>query len=379
MSVVVEKSVASVQVVEASEDKTVLRFSGRLDAHGTADIWRTTLRTLRSGDHKKVTIEAKDVEYCDGTGLGLFLEISLLGEQKGFEVEIVGLREEFRDLLDMFNASNFIERRKHREPTCIPEEVGRATMHLWGDIRSQISFVGELCAALTNAIFHPFQVRWKDMLIATENAGANAVGIIALIGFLFGLIMAFSSAMPLRQFGAEIYVSDLAAIAMVRVLGPVMTAIILAGRTGSSFAAELGTMKINNEIDALTTMGLDPVKFLVVPRVFATTLIAPLLAMLANIAGIIGTAVVILSLGYPLVTFVGHVYTSIGPVDVIGGLVKAVVYGGVVGTIGCLRGLETETGASAVGISTTKAVVSSIIMVVIVEGVFSVLYYCMGI
>ena len=138
-------------------------------------------------------------------------------------------------------------------------------------------------------------------------------------------------------------------------------------------------MKINNEIDALTTMGLDPVKFLVVPRVFATTLIAPLLAMLANIAGIIGTAVVILSLGYPLVTFVGHVYTSIGPVDVIGGLVKAVVYGGVVGTIGCLRGLETETGASAVGISTTKAVVSSIIMVVIVEGVFSVLYYCMGI
>jgi phospholipid/cholesterol/gamma-HCH transport system permease protein len=373
------KTLASVELKTGSDSKAVLSIAGRLDPQGTSAIWRKTMRTVRTANCDHIIVDAENVDYCDGCGLGLLLEISLLGEEKGFEVEIRGLNPDFQKLLDMFSATKFVKHKpavKHRK---IAEEIGHAAVNSWQDIRSQIAFIGELCAASINAIRHPMQIRWKDMMLAIEQAGANGVGIIVLIGFLFGLIMAFSSAMPLRQFGAEIYVSDLAAIALVRVLGPFMTAIILAGRTGSSFAAELGTMKINDEIDALTTMGLDPVRFLVIPRVFATTIIAPLLAILAILAGLVGTAAVILSLGYSLVTFAGHVYMSIDAGDLIGGLFKALVYGWLIGSIGCLRGLETETGASAVGISTTRSVVSSIIMVVLAEGIFAVIYYCLGI
>lgn len=370
---------ASVELQNESDGKAILCMSGRLDSQGTSDIWRKTLRVLRASNCGHIIVDAEGVEYCDGCGLGLLLEVSLLGQEKGFEVEIRGLKADFRNLLDMFNAAKFVKTKTEVKHIKVAEEVGRAAVNLWADIREQVSFIGELCVASVNAIRHPMQIRWKDMMIAIEQAGANGVGIIILIGFLFGLIMAFSSAMPLRQFGAEIYVSDLAAIALVRVLGPFMTAIILAGRTGSSFAAELGTMKINDEIDALATMGLDPVRFLVIPRVFATTIISPLLAILAILAGLVGTATVILSLGYSMVTFAGHVFMAIDAGDMIGGLFKAVVYGWLIGSIGCLRGLETETGASAVGISTTRSVVSSIIMVVIAEGVFAVVYYCLGI
>src|SRR5204862_2780630 len=138
---------------------------------------------------------------------------------------------------------------------------------------------------------HPRGVRWRDALLVAENAGVNAVPIIALICFLIGLIMAFQSAIPMRQFGADIYVADLVALSMLRELGPLMTAIILAGRSGSAFAAELGTMKVNEEIDALTTMGLDPVRFLVVTRVLAAVCITPLLTLFANIPGLLGGAV----------------------------------------------------------------------------------------
>ncbi len=373
------KSSASVELQSGADGEAVLRVAGRLDSQGTADIWRKTLRLLRASNSGRVVVDAAGVEYCDGCGLGLLLEVSLLGKEKGFEVEVVGLKAEFQNLLDMFNATKFVKAKTEVKHIKVAEEVGRAAVHLMDDIREQVCFIGELCAASINALRHPMQIRWKDMMLAIEQAGANGVGIIILIGFLFGLIMAFSSAMPLRQFGAEIYVSDLAAIALVRVLGPFMTAIILAGRTGSSFAAELGTMKINDEIDALATMGLDPVRFLVIPRVFATTLISPLLAILAILAGLVGTATVILSLGYSMVTFAGHVFMSIDAGDLIGGLFKALVYGWMIGSIGCLRGLKTETGASAVGISTTRAVVCSIIMVVVAEGVFAVVYYCLGI
>jgi phospholipid/cholesterol/gamma-HCH transport system permease protein len=242
-----------------------------------------------------------------------------------------------------------------------------------------VIFAGHLCVETANAILHPGHLRWKDIFWLAERAGANAVGIVTLLGFLFGLIMAFSSAMPLRQFGVEVFVSDLVAIALIRVLGPFITAIIMAGRTSSSYAAELGTMKVNEEIDALTTMGLEPVRFLVVPRVLTTVVVTPLLAVLANIAGLIGSGIVMLVLGFPLVTYTNHVKSSIDAGDVFAGLFKALVYGGIVGAIGCLRGLETKGGASSVGISTTKAVVSGIILIVIAEGMFAVLYHYLGI
>jgi phospholipid/cholesterol/gamma-HCH transport system permease protein len=212
-----------------------------------------------------------------------------------------------------------------------------------------------------------------------ELAGVNALPIVALIGFLLGLIMAFQSAIPMRQFGADIFVANLIGLSMLRELGPLVTAILLAGRSGSAFAAELGTMKFREEIDALSTMGLDSVRFLVVPRLLAAVTMTPLLTIFANLFGLIGGAVVMVSLGYPLVTYGNQLLSAVHIRDLVSGLSKSLVFGMVVAGVGCLRGLQTMTGASAVGESTTRAVVSGIILIAIVDGVFAVVFYCLGV
>ncbi len=233
-------------------------------------------------------------------------------------------------------------------------------------------------------IIDPHQVQEFDyplvprLGLAVEQAGVDAFPIIALIGILLGLILAFQSAMPMRRFGADIFVADLLGLAMLREMGPLITAIILAGRSGSAFAAELGTMKVREEIDALSTMGLEPVRFLVLPRVLAAVAVTPLLTMFANLFGLIGGAVVMRSLGFPLVTYINQILSAVTITDLAGGLVKSLVYGIVVAAIGCLRGLQTASGASAVGQSTTSAVVSGIVLIAIVDGVFAVLFYSLG-
>ena len=170
----------------------------------------------------------------------------------------------------------------------LAEEIGEATVEVWRDIYTLVAFVGELVAALVYAAIHPRSVRWRDAMAVAEAAGVNALPIVALVSFLMGLIMAFQAAVPLRQFGAELFVANLIGLSMLRELGPLMTAIILAGRSGSAFAAELGTMKVREEIDALKTMGLDPVRFLVVTRVVAAVFMTPLLTIFADLAGFDG-------------------------------------------------------------------------------------------
>jgi phospholipid/cholesterol/gamma-HCH transport system permease protein len=324
-------------------------------------------------------VEAAGVSYCDGAGIAMLVDFRRTAAKGAFEVEIRQLPADYSQLLEVFDPSEFVDTACAKpKPACLPEEVGRAAVGLLHDMRQLISFIGELTAALAAAVRHPRHVRWRDALLAAENTGVNALPIVALISFLIGLIMAFQSAIPMRQFGAEIFVADLVALSMLRELGPLMTAILLAGRSGSAFAAEIGTMKVNEEIDALTTMGLDPVRFLVVTRVVAAVVMTPLLTLFANLMGLIGGAVVFRSLDFPLVTYVHEALSALHLRDLLGGLVKSVVFGILVAAVGCLRGLQTKTGASAVGLSTTRAVVSGILLIVLADGLFSVIYYHLG-
>jgi phospholipid/cholesterol/gamma-HCH transport system permease protein len=217
------------------------------------------------------------------------------------------------------------------------------------------------------------------MMLAAERAGIGAVPIIALVGFLLGLILTFQSAIPMRQFGAQIFVADLLGISMLRELGPLMAAILLTARSGSAFAAELGTMKTKEEIDALTTMGLEPVQFLVVPRVLAAVAVVPALIMIMNLFGLIGGAVVFSSLGFPLVTFVNRIIEFVSMGDFLGGIFKGMVFGIVVAGVGCMRGLQASSGAGAVGESTTSSVVSGIVLIAFLDGIFAVVFYVLGI
>ena len=325
-------------------------------------------------------MDGSDIQYCDGAGIAMLIDLKREPGSKTVPVEIRGLPAAYQPLLDLFDPADFKQLKGAKPvPACFPEQVGEAASNLWRDIAALVEFVGELATALASAAMQPKRIRWRDALLAAENAGVNALPIIALISFLIGLIMAFQSAVPMKQFGAEIYVGDLVALSMLRELGPLMTAIILAGRSGSAFAAEIGTMKVNEEINALTTMGLDPVRFLVVTRVLAAVAMMPLLTLFSDLMGLAGGAVVFLSFDFPLVTYVKEVLGAVGLGDLVGGLAKAFVFGILVAGIGCLRGLQTRTGASAVGLSTTRAVVSGIVLIVLADGVFSVVYYYLGI
>jgi phospholipid/cholesterol/gamma-HCH transport system permease protein len=374
-----ETKAAAVEVASGPDGTLTLRLAGWLDSYTIRAVWDTCKEAVRRHSPRRVVVEASRVEYCDGAGIAMLVDLRRTAERDATPVEVRSLAPDYQRLLELFDPAEFQEGPRHR-PECahLPEEVGRSAVVLWRDIRTLIAFIGELTAALTAALLHPRQVRWRDALLAAENTGVNALPIVALISFLIGLIMAFQSAVPMRQFGAEIFVADLVALSMLRELGPLMTAILLAGRSGSAFAAELGTMKVNEEINALTTMGLDPVRFLVVTRVLAAVAMTPLLTLFANLMGLAGGALVFLSLDFPLVTYVQEVSNAVDLGDLLGGLVKSVVFGILVGGVGCLRGLQTKTGASAVGLSTTRAVVSAILLIVVTDGVFSVVYYYLG-
>ncbi|BCA54558.1 glycoprotein endopeptidase metalloprotease [Nitrospira sp. KM1] len=359
----------------SSHDDLVFSITGPLDARTTGQAWRTALERLTASNPSKLIIDARGLTYCDGAGAALLLELRRRQQLRKGTFEIRSLDAGCRALIDLYGPKGE-ERPDPPSPVeSIFEQIGRATVTLAQDTMALIAFVGELCVAMGRACRHPGLVRWSDAFWTAELVGVNALPIVALLGFLLGLIMAFQAAIPMRQFGADIYVANLIGLSMLRELGPLLTAIILAGRSGSAFAAELGTMKVSEEIDALTTMGLEPVGFLVVPRVIAAVAMTPLLAVWAAFLGLVGGAVVMRSLGFPLVTYVIQVTSAVTIGDMVGGLCKAFVFGIVVAAVGCLRGLQTRSGASAVGESTTSAVVSGLVLITIVDGVFAVVFY----
>lgn len=364
--------------VSSDRATLTLLMRGRLDANTTGKLWRDAQHILEQSKPIRVVLDASEVSYCDGAGVAFIVKLQQYQACTGGDVTIHGLREEFRRLLDIYGQISLDPLPgRRREPRSVVEQVGRAALGLWQDVQTLLTFVGELTVALLRAARHPRLVRWSDAWLIAERAGVDALPIIALIGVLLGLILAFQSAIPMRRFGAEIFVANLIGVSMLREMGPLITAIILAGRSGSAFAAELGTMKVREEIDALTTMGLEPVRFLVVPRVLAAVTMTPLLAMFANLFGLIGGAVVMRSLGFPLVTYVNQILSAVTVGDLLGGLFKSLVYGIVVAGIGCLRGLQTTTGPSAVGQSATRAVVSGIVLIAIVDGGFAVVFYAL--
>lgn len=353
-----------------------LLLKGHLDAETTGTVWRQAFKALDDARSPLRTLDASGLEYCDGAGIGLLVELRRRG---GEAVEIRGLADRFRTLLDLFPPTP-AEPRAHRpEKPTLAEETGRATMSLLRDLKQQIAFIGELTTALGRAIVHPRSIRWSDALRVAEEAGVNALPIISLMGFLIGLILAFQSAAQLRVLGAEVFVADLVAVSVVSELGPLMTAILLAGRSGAAFAAEIGTMKVNEEVDALTTMGLRPVRFLVIPRVLAGVVMAPILTIYFDLVALVGAAAVVSAFGHGLVTFTHHVTNALTVTMFVAGMIKTVAFGIIIAGVGCQRGLQTGTGAVAVGLSTTRSVVAGILLTILADGVFAGIYFALGI
>ncbi len=355
-----------------------LQFAGPLCAHSIAILWKNLNRLLAQiPGQTSYQLDLTQVSYMDTAGAALVREV--IRRQGLDNLTLLSADARHKQLLNLFADFAPPVRRPYKPRTGFFSGLGSTVRSFVQDFVELIEFVGQFVRGLSQALLQPGRVRWREVLTVATDVGVKALLIIFLIGFLLGLIISFQSAIPLRMFGAEIFVAQLLGLSIFRELGPLVTAIILAGRSGSSFAAELGTMKINEELSALQTMGLDPLRFLIVPRMLAAMIMTPLLTIFFNLFSLLGGAVVMLSMGYPLVTYINQMGMALQSTDILGGLFKAFVFSILVAWIGCVRGLQTGSGASAVGRSTTSAVVSGIILIAVMDGIFALVFYALGI
>jgi len=258
--------------------------------------------------------------------------------------------------------------------------VGNESLALWRSGGQMLEFLGQSIQAFGRLMVGRARYRRSDLVDIIYECGAAALPITALISFLIGLILAFVGAIQLQQFGAQIYVADLVGIAMAREMGAVMTAIIMAGRTGAAFAAQLGTMQVNEEIDALSTFGLSSMEFLVLPRMIALIIMMPLLCIFADLLGIVGGAFVgVGMLHLSMTEYVNETLQGIDLIDFAVGIFKSSVFGVLVAVAGCLRGIQCGRSASAVGLAATSAVVTGIVFIIVTDGIFAVLTNALGI
>lgn len=360
--------------------ESVVALRGTLDARTLPPIWPGARAAVRENGASPLRVDAGGVTYCDGSGIAFLVDLLREGTRQGGRVTITNLAPRFAELLGQFDHAALDDEAltPRAPPLSLIEQLGRASLQLTADLRQQTDYLRRVLGCLSYQLTHPSAVRWKEVLGVAEQTGVNGLPVVTLIAFLMGVVLAYQAAVPMRQYGAEVLVANLIGLSMLRELAPLMTSIVLAGRTGAAFAAEIGTMRVNEEIDALTTMALDPLRFLVVPRLLATMFVTPLLTIFAGIVGLIGGGLVMLSFDIPLVTYFKQIMGVVSIGDFTGGLFKSTVFAFLVAAIGCLRGLETVGGPQAVGQAATRAVVSAIVMIVVFDGLFAVLFNLFG-
>jgi phospholipid/cholesterol/gamma-HCH transport system permease protein len=260
------------------------------------------------------------------------------------------------------------------------EQIGRAVEGLVEDVNTYLDYLGGLLDAARATLARPGNINWGDIPRLMERAGADGFPIVVMITFLVGMVTAFQAIVQLRQFGADIFVADLVALSVTRELGPLMTAIIVAGRSGAAFSAELGTMTVSEEVDALRTLGLSPYGFLVYPRLVAMLAVVPLLTLVGDLCGILGGVFVsMLRLDITLPAYLARTQQVLDMWDVGSGVVKSVVFGWAIALVACQRGLATRGGAAGVGLSTTSAVVASLFALVVIDALFTVIFNLYGV
>lgn len=360
--------------LERQAGQVVLRLRGQLNADGVAAVWKPVMAAVQPG--ADITVDCTGLDSFDGAGAGLLIQMKIDTEKANAMLAIVGLDERYARLVDSVDLDSVRDPGLGgRERHGFVAQVGSLGCDWLTETKTLIAYVGE-CAVLAGwAMRHPRKVRWKDVHLSAIQVGVNSLPIILLIGFLIGMIMSFQSAVSLQRFAAEIFVPNMLGLVMFREMGALTTAILLAARSGSAFAAEIGTMKVNEEVDALVTMGLSPMRFLVLPKVLATLFMVPIMVIFFNFAALVGGAVVMLSLGFPFATFTSRVFMNTNFTDFAGGMLKVMVFSLLVAGIGCLRGMQTKSGAGAVGVATTRAVVSGLILIAIADGIFAVAFF----
>jgi phospholipid/cholesterol/gamma-HCH transport system permease protein len=376
---------ASAASIVASEEQgaTVFRAEGEWLVVSAAELDHR-LQALEKPQGRQVTVDLSQVQRLDSTGAWLLLrtehELATLGNR----VELANLQPRFAPLLEQVRARGVTEPLPHPVPSHYTfvgfvERVGRVTVTLANRVYDILSFTGLVTITILRLLRQPRRLRLVATLVQMEIVGLDAMPIVGLLSFLIGVVMAYQGADQLRRFGAEIYTVNLLGVSILRELGVLLSAIIIAGRSGSAFTAQIGTMQVNEEIDAMRTLGLDPVEVLVLPRLFGLSLTLPLLVFYADFMGILGGGLMsLVVLGIKIPNFLSQLQSAVTETTLWVGIVKAPFFAAIISLVGCYEGLHVTRSAESVGRLTTQSVVESIFFVIVTDAAFSIVFSVLG-
>lgn len=370
---------SSAAEVRVDTSGSMLRVSvrGALTAQSVGAARQTLVKALPPGGTTAIEFDLSQCHELDASGVSIAVFLFRLAKSAGQNFSVTGVDGDRKLLVDL--ALRGQEPVPARSPLGFVREVGSAALLLVHDLYDLVRFIGELSIVAAHVAMQPRLLRVRDTISGMARHGTDAVPVVSLLGLLIGTIIAFQTFDPMAKYGAKLQVADVVAISVVRELGPLITAIILAGRSGSAFAAEIGTMKVTQELDALRTFGIDPVRFLVIPRILAVVLVTPLLSVYATILGVAGGYLILGPEGFTLAQYIDEVRAALTIGGFLQGLAKAAVFALLVGAIGCLAGLRTGQGPGAVGLSTTRAVVAGIVSIVVADAILGSFFYALGI
>jgi phospholipid/cholesterol/gamma-HCH transport system permease protein len=365
------------EILEKDEGNITLHIQGSINASNAASLVKDTGSVLQDRFGLSLTVDLEKATYLDDYGVLALAELrEMMTNRKGL-FYLVNPGKKVKEILSLFDFESLtvnIPFEKKIAPNVFVR-MGEAFLHIISDAKHMISFVGAVFLSLLYICIHPRSLRADDTFLCMRRTGVDALPIVGLISFLLGMIIAFMSSIQLRQFGANIYVASLVGLAMTYEISPLGTAIVVAGRSGSSFASEIGTMKISEEVDALYTMGFDPTRFLVVPKILAAVLTVPILTLFSDVFAILGGLVVgVFVLDLTSTAYINQTIRTVTLFYLFWGIMKSGVFALIIAWVGCLRGFQVRGGADSVGRATTSAVVSGIFLIVVMDSIFAIIH-----
>ena len=370
----------SFELEDGTFDEIRMRLSGNIDMDSAGALRKSMLETVGQEPLKNLVVDLEGVNYMDSAGAAVLMELHRKCLELRNTLRLINASATTQGLLDLVDFEHCKDRCSlgERPQPSLVTQIGDSTVDLSRNCVEMITFVGEGVWAFIRDLTAPRKIKWEPFAKLLERSGVDAVPIVVMLSFLMGAILAFQAAIQLRKFGANIFVADLVSVSICLEMGPLLTALIVAGRSGAAYAANIGTMQVTEEIDALRVMGLDPIRYLAVPRIIAVAVALPLLTVFADVMGILGGCVVsAASLDLTPMTYLNQVREVLEVSDVLKGLTKSFVFGVEIALIGCMRGFQVRGGAEGVGAATTSSVVTSIFVLTVTDAIFAMLFYYM--
>ena len=352
-----------------------LGLSGRIALDNVYGLWQELQKRLDEMIPAKLEVDLAQVEYLDSSGALALILLEKEAKNRNITLSFANASESAQRIMGLIDPATLdLPPLRQEEELNFFEHLGQAALGVVDEAYQLLSFFGKLTVSLIFLLFRPRMVRWGEVLVYMQRTGVEAFPILGMMSLLMGLVIAFMSSFTLQQFGAIIYVAALVGAGFARALGALLTGILVAGRSGSAFAAEIGTMQVNEEVDALEVMGFEPIQFLAVPKVLATMLVMPILTIYSIFFGILGGFLVgVTVLNISIYTYINQTQKALVVFDIFYSLIEAVIYGMIIAAIGCQRGFQVRGGAEEVGTATTSAVVAGLFLILVAAAIFSIL------